>query len=701
MHIPYGAVYFRKSNPPREDWERDYQTASEDGLNIFRHWFMWGSIEVAPGKYDWGDYDRQLDLAEKYGIKTIIAEMLTMPEWLVADYPEILYRNKDGIPHKSYMGGSSSTGGWRAGPCLDTPLGKEMAGNFLLALANRYKRHPALYGYDIWNECNYAPDVCYCADTVKAYREWLKNKYKDIGVVSKLWHRYSYASFDHIQPPPSLGLYPEVFDWMEFRKENFYAQMQWRIDLIRSVDTDHLIAAHGTADSLNPGAAMSGNDDWAAASKVEIYGFTWVASRRGSEPWKQFHAVDVVRAGCRDKTFWHAEMQGGPLWLQPQVLNRPREDGRISRPCDIRIWNFVSLIGGTRGFLNPRWRPLLDGPLFGAFGAYGMDGSRTPNSNMASSMAKWMNDPAQDALMKARPVKGDIGILFVPETQRFSYMLSTEGKWNLYSQMLWGAYKAFFDNNIQADWVHLDDIDQYSIVYLPYPVMLTKASAEKLKDWVNAGGQLISEGCPGYFGDGGTAGTRQPNTVFGFDEFFGVKQTYVEFVPDILTDMEFSFLGRTVSGGTFVQTYACDTAVPCGYTADGAVIAARNRFGKGEALLIGTFPSEAYHRKEDAATKSFFDALLPLFGREQMILCSDSNVKVRIQKNGADAFLWALNMGDEPAADVKVYISQKVGKFVPGHMYYKSGNIVNTGANAFELSLPMKDAIIFKLDSID
>ena len=22
--FPYGAVYFRKSNPPREDWERDY-----------------------------------------------------------------------------------------------------------------------------------------------------------------------------------------------------------------------------------------------------------------------------------------------------------------------------------------------------------------------------------------------------------------------------------------------------------------------------------------------------------------------------------------------------------------------------------------------------------------------------------------------------------------------------------------------------
>ena len=58
MQVPYGAVYFRKSNPPRKDWERDYGQAARDGMNIFRHWFMWGSIETAPGRFDWEDYDR-------------------------------------------------------------------------------------------------------------------------------------------------------------------------------------------------------------------------------------------------------------------------------------------------------------------------------------------------------------------------------------------------------------------------------------------------------------------------------------------------------------------------------------------------------------------------------------------------------------------------------------------------------------------
>jgi beta-galactosidase len=73
--FPYGAVYFRKTNPPEEDWARDHETAARVGMNIFRHWFMWSAIEVAPGKYDWSDYDRMMDLAAKNGIKRISGEI--------------------------------------------------------------------------------------------------------------------------------------------------------------------------------------------------------------------------------------------------------------------------------------------------------------------------------------------------------------------------------------------------------------------------------------------------------------------------------------------------------------------------------------------------------------------------------------------------------------------------------------------------
>src|ERR1035438_9677470 len=91
--FPYGAVYFRKSNPPAEAWTRDHATAARMGMNTFRHWFLWGAIEVAPGKFDWADYDRMMDLAQANGLKVIIAEFTAnAPEWAFRKYASARYK---------------------------------------------------------------------------------------------------------------------------------------------------------------------------------------------------------------------------------------------------------------------------------------------------------------------------------------------------------------------------------------------------------------------------------------------------------------------------------------------------------------------------------------------------------------------------------------------------------------------------------
>src|ERR1700688_3631419 len=214
--------------------------------------------------------------------------------------------------------------------------------------------------------------------------------------------------------------------------------------------------------------------------------------------------------------------------MQPQVIGRQREDGRIPDEKDVRLWNMVSCAGGASGILYPRWRPLLDGPLFGAFGPFGMDGSVTPRAEMAGKFARWAN--AHPDLWASHPVKGEIGLVFVPESELFNYV--QQGSTNFYAQSIRGAYQAFFDSNIQADFVSLDHIREYKIFYLPYPVMLKSDTAGKLRKYVEQGGTLISEGLPGYFGDHGRAGPTQPN--LGLDKLFGAKESYVEFTPDLL-----------------------------------------------------------------------------------------------------------------------------------------------------------------------
>ena len=82
-------------------------------MNIFRHWFMWSAIEVAPGKYDWSDYDRMMDLAAKNGIKVVIEELVgCAPEWAFRKYPHARYLGSDGFVVNSTISESSATGGF-------------------------------------------------------------------------------------------------------------------------------------------------------------------------------------------------------------------------------------------------------------------------------------------------------------------------------------------------------------------------------------------------------------------------------------------------------------------------------------------------------------------------------------------------------------------------------------------------------------
>jgi beta-galactosidase len=371
--FPYGAVYFRKSNPPEKDWDRDHKTAAESGMNMFRHWVMWSAVEVAPGKFDWRDYDRMMDLEAKNGIKTILAEMITAaPEWAFAKYPDARFEAQDGYKGVPTISGSSATGGF-PGLCLDNADVRTKAEGFLRAMAERYKDHPAMYGYDLWNEGNtsgggggymqtassaHIPNehrgtgvgrlYCYCPSTQAEFRKWLQKKYGTVEALGKAWNRHSFGEWANVEAPRTAGPYADWMDWIEFREDRAHELLRWRRDVIRSVDTKNHVTMHGLAYSVEYLPSVSAND-WRAAAEVDTYGFTWVHARKGSQPWKQFHAVDMIRAASRGKPFWHAELQGGPLWMQSEVVNRPLDDGRKPDEKDIRIWNLISMSGGVSG----------------------------------------------------------------------------------------------------------------------------------------------------------------------------------------------------------------------------------------------------------------------------------------------------------------------------------------------------------------
>jgi beta-galactosidase len=705
--FPYGAVYFRKSNPPQEDWARDYATAHEDGYNVFRHWFLWSAIEVAPGVYDWTDYDCQLDLAAQHGIKTIIAEMIAVaPEWAYRHYAHARYETNDGRKLGPTMHGSCVVGGG-TGLCLDHEDVREAAGQFLRALVTRYRDHPGMGGYDIWNEGNYPANVCYCPATLDDFRIWLRDRYGDLKTLGEAWHRYSFATWEDVTPPRVLGPYPDTLDWLQFRQDNAYEQLDWRAAVIRELDPDHPITAHGIAGSLTQMASNT-RDDWLAASKVDSYGYTWGSSRHGDEPWKQIHAVDLIRAASRGKPFWHAEAYGGPLWMAPNVLDKPRSEGRIAEPEDIRYWDLVSFMCGATGLLYLRWRPLLDGPLFGAFGPYAMDGSRTDRSRMAEHIGRWVTASEQVDLWQSRPIRGQVGILVLPETQRLLY--AQQGSGAIYATAVQGAYRGFFDNNIQADFVRIEDIADYDLLYLPIPVSLAQPTAATLITWVEAGGVLISEGVPGYFDARGHVNPVQP--AMGLDRLFGVRESYVEFTPDILDDLRVLIEGARAWGGLFLQAYDPTSGEAAGWydavpgRANGQVAVVDNTLGQGRTRLIGTMVGYGHARHaarllepatapcEPGGNRGLFRALLAWAGKEPDVQTSDPLIIARLQAGDGDTYLWIANP-TRRAREVKVTLSPAWGPFTSATAL--RGSDAGVEDRTVTLTAPARDVTVLAL----
>ena len=631
---PYGAVYFRKSNPPKEAWARDHQTAARIGHNTFQHRFIWAAVETSPGEYDWDDYDRMMDLAEENGIKVVVREISNgSPEWMYDAHPDARVVDEEG--DQAYPRLDNATGTGVVQMCLDHDKILEAAEGFQVALAERYKDHPAAIGFNLWNE--YHVPECFCPATEAKFREWLREKYSSIENLRKAWKRYGIADWENVHAPRVPAGFPSSVDWLNFQKDNMFRLLSRRAELFRRHGGDLPIHGHGGRGGME--FQRASRDDWRAAEDLDVTGYTWVASRTGNELWKQFQVVDYTRASARGKPFWHAEAQSGPLWMQPQVTGRPRTDGRISYADDVRQWNLVSMALGTGGIIDTRWRPLLDGPLFGAFGGLGMDGSVTPQAEMGGKIAKWAN--THPDIWKSRPVKGEVGIVFAPESMVFDEILNGDSM--SYSDAMRGAYQAFFDSNIQADFVHIDDLDagDYPVVYLPYPIMLKSSTAKTLRAYVESGGNLVSEGAPAYWGDSASVGVVQPN--LGLDSLFGAVESYVEFTPDLLDDLELTVRGRRIGGRFYLQEYTPKGGRVVGAYDNGHAAAVENKVGAGKTLLIGTFPGAGYFLHHGAETREFFADLLEWGGVEQKLRVSDPNVKARLHDGDGGVYLWVIN----------------------------------------------------------
>jgi beta-galactosidase len=191
------------------------------------------------------------------------------------------------------------------------------------------------------------------------------------------------------------------------------------------------------------------------------------------------------------KSFWIGELQAG----------QGATGMRIAEPIDSddeELWLWKALAHGAREIALYAWYPMSSGYESNGYGLINLDGTLTPRSRAAGKVAHQIAANGPD-LLTAEPARAQVAVLF----NRLSYMVggaesSLSKLGNVLRDSAMGVHRACAEQQIPVDFVHPQDVlqdklSQYKILFLPFPVMLSKNVAAGVAQFIQSGGTVVAE----------------------------------------------------------------------------------------------------------------------------------------------------------------------------------------------------------------
>ncbi len=647
-------------------WGRDLDQIKAVGFNTVKCWVDWATAEPKPGQFDFQNLNLLMRLAQERGLRVIVQIYTdSAPDWVGQRYPDARFVDRSGAVIDSQAA---------PGYCIDDEAVRNEVVKFIEALSQDANRYRALYGWDVWSEphlVNWAgfdylkdPEFCYCHYTQARFREWLRAKYKTLAALNKAWYR-GFASWDDVMPPrfSTILSFTDYLDWRAFITAKLAADLKTRVDAVRSADHLHPITSHAAVPGLftDPRDGYGEPDDFLMAGNADFFGTSLYPKHAESrKPWTYEHlaaGLDFSRSAghSRGKGFWIGELQAG----------QGVTGMRIAQPVtghDEAYWMWQVISHGAREIAVYAWYPMNAGYESNGYGLINLDGTLTPRAKEAGATAKAIAQNA-GSIDKAQPAPAEVAILY----NRLSYMvggtepsLSTLG--NAERDSLEGLHRAFLEKQIPVDFVSTQDlmdgrVKAYKILFLPYAVMISQQVAEGVKRYVEQGGTAVAGARLAWNNARGFASDVIPG--FGLDEVFGAREKIIRPVEAARLLVESSpnlpgmKPGEAVRGDSFEEELApLKGAQVLARFANGQPALVENSFGKGKAILAGTFLPLSCEREHDPSTGRLLRSLALAAGVRAEVKVSGagtSQVEVRRLVSANEQLVFVFNHAQKPA----------------------------------------------------
>ncbi len=582
--IVYGGDY----NPEQwgEDiWEEDMRLFALAGVDILTlNVFNWALLQPDEETYNFEILDKIMELVKAHDLKVCLATSTAAhPAWMAKKYPDILRTEFNGVKRKF---------GGRHNSCPNSATYQKFSVALSKELAIRYQNYDNIVAWHISNEYG---GECFCENCEKAFRLWLKNKYKTLTELNRVWNTsfwgHTFYDWDEIVLPNMLSEHFEYertmfqgisLDYRRFNSDSILECYKAEYNVIKSITPDipittNLIGFYKPLDYQK----------WAKY-------MDFVA-------WDSYPANDASIADMALNHDLIRGLKGGmPFALMeqtPSVTNWLAYNA-LKRPKVMRLWSYQAIAHGSDTVMFFQMRRSIGAceKLHGAV----IDHVGNENTRVFREVAS-LGEELKQLGDKTLGLRSESKVALVFDWDNWWAVEYSAGpSCDLkYRDEVLNYYTALHDRNISVDIIGVDDeLEKYEIVIAPILYMTKGNYDEKIREYVYKGGTFITTFFNGIVNEndlvvtGGYPGKLRdilgiwveetdalPNESENFFFFNNFK-----YPAKLLCDI------MHLEGAEALSFYQADfyQNTPC---------ITKNCFGKGTAYYVGTRSDNNFYRE--------------------------------------------------------------------------------------------------------
>ncbi len=363
-------------------------------------------------------------------------------------------------------------------------------------VAAHFKDHPALLGYDLFNEVNFRSTDKY---NLAAFQSWLEKKYGTVSKLNKVWGRF-YSAFDQVRLDNLdyaysnwSSLRPQL-DFFDYRADTVAGLIRRWGEAVREVDPVHPLIADSSWSMTYFDNFRLGNDDWKAARAVDVFGLS---------VYPQSWDIHIASDPCPLAQIFNggraAAPEGMPVMVSElQTHNQTALAQNSSVFDEIKLWTWQAFIHGIEGLVYWKWRPFRRGFQVTGRGMCSQDGSPNERADGARAVAEVLN-AHPEVFCSRRVLDNGVGIIYSADTDSFTDLILPDEPGGFYRACFAGWYRLLFELGITPTVLRPQDVgaprfSHLRLIVAPALAVLADSETDKLAGFIERGGRVIADG---------------------------------------------------------------------------------------------------------------------------------------------------------------------------------------------------------------